>query len=233
MLKAYMYPANKKIRNGSALRASVGSGKSGPALRSHRSPLTTYHSLLLLLAMIFFYTPSSFAERADNEKPMHLEADQMLVDDAKQISTFTGNVQFIQGTLLIRGDKIIVVQDKEGYKHGTAYGNTASFRQKREGLDEYVEGYGERIEYDMRTETVDFYVRASVKRALDEVRGEHITYNAKTEIFHVNSGIKPPGGTPSKRVHAILQPKPKQPEAAPADVLPIKPSTTLIPAEQR
>lgn len=187
----------------------------------------------LLAFMLLLCVPACFAERADRDKPLHLEADQVLVDDAQQISTFTGNVNLTQGTMVIRGDKIVVVQDKEGFKHGTAYGNTASFRQKREGLDEYVDGYGERIEYDTRAETVDFYVRARLKRELDEVRGEHITYSQKTEIFHVNSGGVNPENEPPKRVRAILQPKPKQgatPPSAP-DTLPIKPSETLPSAD--
>ena len=92
--------------------------------------------------------------------------------------------------------------------------DTASFRQKREGLDEYVEGYGERIEYDTRAETVDFYVQARIKRNMDEVRGEHITYSAKTEIFQVNGGTGAESDPP-KRVRAILQPRQKQDAAAP------------------
>lgn len=190
---------------------------------------------LLLAALLLLCTSTGFAERADRDKPLHLSSDQMLMDDAQQISTFTGNVQLTQGTMLIRGDKIVVVQDKEGYKHGTAYGNTASFRQKREGLDEYVEGYGERIEYDTRAGTVDFYVQARVKRNLDEVRGEHITYSEKTEIFqvNVNENNADTGNAPPKRAHAILQPKPKEgatQQPAP-DALPIKPSGALSPAE--
>lgn len=188
---------------------------------------------LLLTALLLLHTSTGFAERVDRDKPLHLSADQVLMDDARQISTFTGNVQLTQGTMLIRGDKIVVVQDKEGFKHGTAYGNTASFRQKREGLDEYVEGYGERIEYDTRAETVDFYVQARVKRNLDEVRGEHITYSAKTEIFQVSGNGAGSGNAPPKRVHAVLQPKPKEgatKQPAP-DALPIKSSGTLSPAE--
>jgi len=173
----------------------------------------------------------ALAERADRDKPVHIEADQVLVDDAQQISTFTGKVQMTQGTLIIRGDRIVVTQDAEGFKHGTAYGNLASFRQKREGMDEYVEGYGERIEYDTRAETADFYVRAKVKRNLDEVRGDHITYDQKTDIFKVHG--KPASDTPPKRVRAVLQPKPKadQPKPAPNPALPIAPSTTLTPEE--
>lgn len=187
-----------------------------------------FSTLLLLLC-----SATCFAERADREKPIHLDADQVIIDDAQQVSTFIGNVQFSQGTMLIRADKIAVTEDKEGYKHGTAYGKTASFRQKREGLDEYVEGYGERIEYDTRAETVDFYVRAQIKRQLDDVRGEHITYNQKTDIFQVNSGA--PGNATSlpKRVHAVLQPKVKSATQVPAKVepLPIQSSDTLSPTE--
>jgi lipopolysaccharide export system protein LptA len=190
----------------------------------------------LLLASLLLCAPACFAERADRDKPVHLEADQVLIDDAQQISTFTGNVQLTQGTMLILGDKIVVVQDQEGFKHGTAYGKTASFRQKREGLDEYVEGYGERIEYDTRAETVDFYVNARVKRNLDEVRGEHITYSAKTEIFHVNGGSAASGSKQPQRVRAVLQPKPREGAAAQSsvpDTLPIAPSETLTPVEQQ
>lgn len=186
---------------------------------------------LLLAAFMLLCTPFCFAERADSDKPIHLEADQVLIDDAQQISTFIGNVKLSQGTLLIRGDKIVVTQDHDGFKHGTAYGNTASFRQKREGLDEYVEGYGERIKYDTRAETVDFYARARLKRDLDEVLGEHITYSAKTEIFQVNGGGASTQNSPSKRVRAVLQPKPKEDAALPpaSGGLPITPSEILAP----
>lgn len=189
---------------------------------------------LLLACLLLCCAPASFAERADRDKPIHLEADQVLIDDVKQISTFTGNVQMIQGTMLLRGDKLVVVQDKDGFRHGTVYGRTASFRQKRDGLDEYVEGYGERIEYDVNTETVDFYVQARVKRNLDEVRGEHITYNSKTETFQVNGIGQNSEPRPRQRVRAVLQPKPKPDTATPPSPgsLLITPSETLTPAGQ-
>lgn len=171
---------------------------------------------LLPAVLALLWTPAGLAESADRDKPVHLEADQVLIDDARQVSTFIGNVKLSQGTMLIRGDRVVVVQDKDGFKRGTAYGQTASFRQKREGLDEYVEGYGERIEYDTRAETVDFFGQARLKRDMDEVLGEHITYNAKTEIFQVNGSVASPAMEPPKRVHAILQPKPRA-EAPPSE----------------
>ena len=167
----------------------------------------------LLLIFLMLCIPVSYAEKADRDKPIDIDADQAEVDDAKQISTFTGRVVLVQGTMVIRSDKLIVVQDKAGFKHGTAYGHTASFRQKREGLNEYVEGYGERIEYVTRADTVDFYIQARVKRDQDEVRGEHVTYNSKTEIFQADNKDAAAGGAP-KRVHAVLYPKPKSGDEA-------------------
>jgi len=185
---------------------------------------------LLLLILLLLCIPVSYAERADREKPINIDADQVVVDDAKQISTFVGKVVFTQGTMVIRGDKIVVVQDKEGFKLGTAYGRTASFRQKREGLNEYVEGYAERIEYDTRADTVDFYVQARVKRSQDEVRGAHITYNSKTEIFQADSKSAASGDNTPKRVHAVLHPKPKTADATEAQ--PNKTGAQIIPAGQ-
>jgi lipopolysaccharide export system protein LptA len=187
-------------------------------------------SKLLLATLLLLCSPAGFAELADRNKPIHLEADQVLMDDAQQVSTFTGNVQLAQGTMLIRGDKIVVVQDKDGFKHATAYGKPSSFRQKREGLDEYVEAYGERIEYDTRNDTLNLYTQALLKRNKDEVRGEHITYNAKTEIFQVGSSGASPGDAPPQRVRAVLQPKSKEAKAPPPpapETIPAIPSKSL------
>ena len=188
---------------------------------------------LLLATFLLLCSPACFAESADRNKPIHLEADQVMMDDAQQISTFTGNVRLTQGTLLLSGDKIVVVEDKDGFKHATAYGNTAEFRQKREGLNEYVEGYGKRIEYDTRTDTLNFYEKARLKRNLDEVSGDHITYSAKTEVFRVDSSEAGSGNVPPQRVRAVLQPKSKEAKTSPAapDILPITPSKNLTPTE--
>jgi len=182
------------------------------------------NKLFLLALYLLLCTPPCFAERADRSQPIHLEADQVVLDDAKQSSVFSGNVRLSQGTLLIKGDKIFVVEDKDGFKQATAYGNTAEFRQKREGLEEYVEGYGNQIEYDTRTETLNFIENARLKRNRDEVSGNNITYNIRTEIFKVNSSEAKSGSNIRQRVRAVLQPKSK--EAAVTPVLPETPHLT-------
>ena len=176
----------------------------------------------ILLGFLLCCMQAAHAEDADRDKPIHLEADQVLVDDAHQTSTFTGNVHLTQGTLLIQGDRIVVEQGKEGFKRAMAYGEIASFRQKMEGSESYVEGYGERIEYDAGAGLMDIYGQARIRRGQDEVRGPHITYNTKSEIFQVEG--EGATGTPDQRVRAVLQPKASReltaPAAGPANPIP-------------
>jgi lipopolysaccharide export system protein LptA len=166
------------------------------------------------------------AEKADREKPIHLEADRVTIDDAKQLAVFEGNVLLTQGTMQIRGDRMEVRQDKEGFKYGTTWGNLAYFRQKREGFDEYIEGWAERIEYDGRAETMQMFNRAELKRGQDEVRGNYISYDARTEFFQVVGAAKAAGPDGSGRVRAVIQPKSKE-KAKPAPPLAIKPADSI------
>lgn len=153
----------------------------------------------------------ALAESADREKPIDLEADSVKVDDAKQISTYSGNVILRQGTLIIRADKLIVREDSAGFQHSTSTGNPTTFKQKREGKNEYMEGSAQRIEYDGRMDKVQLYTKAWVKRGEDIVHGEYISYDANAEYAEVIGGTKTADGkTTGGRVHAVIQPKNKK-----------------------
>lgn len=179
---------------------------------------------LIAVCGALLLAPASRAEKADREKPINLEADRVTVDDAKQLAVFEGNVVLTQGTLVIRGDRMEVRQDNDGFKHGTTWGNLAYFRQKRDGFDEHIEGWAERIEYDGRADKVQMFNRASMKRGQDEVRGNYISYDAGTEFFQVIGGGAKAAtpNNPEGRVRAVLQPKPKEkpPAAAPVSLKP-------------
>lgn len=182
-----------------------------------------------LLCLLLCHTGLSHAERADRSKPMHMEANSVFVDDMSHISSFEGNVELLQGTMSIQADKIVVVQDKDGFQHCTATGRLAHFRQKRESVNEYVEAYGERIEYDTHTEIAEFFGQARIRREGDDVRGDHIIYNTKTEVFQVSGVPEAATDTPgSGRVTVVIQPQSKASDVAPAaPPLPIKPTTTI------
>jgi lipopolysaccharide export system protein LptA len=167
-------------------------------------------------------SPFALAEKADRDKPIDIESDNLTSNDAKKISTYTGNVILTQGTLEIHADKLIVREDQEGFQHGTATGNPATFRQKMEGKDEYIQGSGQRIEYDGHMDKVQLYVKAWVKRGEDIVHGDYIMYDAGAEYAEVIGGPKTATAeNPKGRVHAVIQPKSAKGAAQkPADAKP-------------
>lgn len=166
---------------------------------------------ILCSALLLSLAAPALAERADRNQPVNIEANKVTVDDRNKVHVFEGNVILTQGTLTIRGDKVVVTQDVEGFQKGVATaggGGLARFRQKREGKPDYVEGEAERIEYDSKADKTKLFVRAWVKSAGDEVRGQYIEYDGYTENYLVNNGSTPTAaGTPGGRVTATIQPK--------------------------
>lgn len=195
------------------------------------------HSLsLLLLTALVGIAPVAQAEKADRNRPMNIEADALRYDDVKQLSVFSGHVVLTKGTIVVRGANLEVRQDPEGYQFAVVTGSAESpafFRQKREGLDEFIEGEGETIEYDGRADKVKFIKKAHMRRfrgatLADEISGALIVYENLTDMFSVDGvprqGTQPvPGG----RVRAVLTPKPDGPSPAPAAPATLNPSSTL------
>ncbi|MBK9443521.1 MAG: lipopolysaccharide transport periplasmic protein LptA [Comamonadaceae bacterium] len=178
----------------------------------------------LVLTVLAISASTALAEKADRNKPMNVEADALRYDDARQTSVFTGRVVLTKGTIQIRGGRIEVRQDPQGYQHGVVtaeVGKLAFFRQKREGVDEYIEGEGETIDYDGRQDTVKFLSKAQLRRFLgttlnDEFSAGVIVYNNTTDVFTLD-GAPAPGqsgslgqaAAPAGRVRAMLTPKPE------------------------
>ncbi len=195
----------------------------------------SFASLLLAAALAAGGALPAAAESGDRDKPMNAEADALRYDDLKQTSVFTGNVVITKGTTIIRGAKVDVSQDPEGYQLAIALaapGKLAYFRKKRDGVDEYIEGEGERIEYDSRADLVKFITRAVVRRykgatLSDETTGALITYDNTTDVFSVDGGAQNrSAGNPGGRIRALLSPR----VAASAPVAPATPPARAAPA---
>lgn len=199
-------------------------------------------SLLLMACLALGAVFSARAEKADRDKPMNAEADSLRYDDLKQTSVFTGNVVITKGTIVVRGARVEVSQDPQGYQQALALGaagQRAFYRKKRDGVDEYIEGEGERIEYDSRADTVKFIGRAVVRRyngvtLVDETTGSAIAYDNATDVFTVDGGNQNrTAANPGGRIRAMLSPRAAA--SAPSGTPPagagtrLRPSSTLGP----
>lgn len=198
--------------------------------------------LSLCCAVILVGTAgAALAEKADRNKPMNIEADSLRYDDLKQVSVFSGRVVLTKGTIQIRGAQVEVRQDPDGFQFGVVTGTPQSpafFRQKREGLEEFIEGEGETIEYDGKADTVKFIRKAQLRRLrgatlADEITGGVIVYENLTDMFTVDgsAGKAATGvaGAPAGRVRAMLTPKPETTGVA-APVAPAAPAANLRPS---
>lgn len=189
-------------------------------------PTLTRVSQAVLLTTALLAGAGAWAERADRDKPMNVEADALRHEDARQTSVFTGNVVVTKGTIVIRGQQIEVRQGTQGQQFGTVLGNAqqqAFFRQKRDVADEHIEGVADRIEYNSQADTVKFIGRAVLRRYRgsslnDETAGNTIVYDNSADVFTVDGGTTPTAATPTNpggRVRAMLTPVPKaDPNAA-------------------
>jgi len=179
----------------------------GPAAARRTHPGVA--AIALLIAALA--TPGAQAEKTDREKPINYSADVGDVNYQTKVGTLTGNVIVTQGTLSIHADKIVLKQNPDNSLSATAYGNPVALRQKRDGLDEYYDGYAQRIEYDGAKEFVQLFDRALLRRGQDEIRSNYISYNAATELFKAEgrpeTSPAPDDAGPGSRVRGVFQPK--------------------------
>ena len=202
--------------------------------------------LALCAALALGALPAAHAEKADRNKPMNIEADALRHDELQQTTVFTGHVVMTKGSIVLRGARLEVRQDADGYQSGVVTaegGQRAFFRQKRDTApgapEEFVEGEAERIEYDGHADVVRLIRRGELRRfragtLSDELTGARIVYNNATDVFTVEGGAPTgkgsSGGTPGGRVRAVLAPRetaPASPAPAPAATPALRPSPEL------
>jgi lipopolysaccharide export system protein LptA len=167
------------------------------------------------LACAFVLAPAQ-AERADRLKEMNIVSDRGgKLDQQNRFAEVEGNVVITKGTILMHADRVQVRQSAAGYDTAIAFGangRPATFRQKRDGADEYIEGEADRLEYDARTDTVKFVTNAVVRRlrgatVTDEISGNLITYDGTSQVSSVSGGANPTPANPTGRVRVTLTPR--------------------------
>lgn len=177
-----------------------------------------------LLAAI--WAAPAWSEKADRNQPLNFAADAARVDDNQRLNILTGNVEITKGSMLVRSDRVEVRQNPDGTQTATALGGPggrAYFKQKRDGLDETIEGEAEKVVYEGKDDTVHFTGRAVMRRLRagvlsDEVTGQAIVYDNKTAVFQVVGATGSSTMGPGKgRVRGVITPRGAEPGTAGKD----------------
>lgn len=176
---------------------------------------------------------AALAERGDRSKPLEVESDGgtnapgAVMDLGKRTVVISGNVVITQGTMRIKADRVELRDLPDGRRTAVAFGSSgrpASFRQKRDGVDEYLDATADRIEYDSRSAQIRFVGDARSRRLVgdaiaDEASAAVIVYDSVAEVVSLQGGAAAPqaagSATPGGRTKLILMPR-DAPDAAPA-----------------
>jgi lipopolysaccharide export system protein LptA len=176
--------------------------------------------LLLMLAFVMAMLVSPFAhgEKADLEQETHMSAKQASAEGSKEVNVkkLEGDVLITRGTMRVTAERALVKESPEGMS-AELFGSSTSqitFRQKREGENDFVEASADRAEYDDNTGAIRLFSRVRFRSGGDVIESEYMQYNTNTEKMELRSQI--PGGTPKSgteegRVTFVVQPRGQSP----------------------
>lgn len=144
--------------------------------------------LLSLLAPVFLFSGSVLADKNDSTKPMNFSSNSADMDDLRKTYHYVGHVRMTQGTRLLTSDKVSIQQDAAGFSKSIAYGSAqklAYVKQRENDGKGWMEGWGERIEYNDRTDTFVFFDQAHIKTSTDDAKGDVIIFDNVTERYQI------------------------------------------------
>src|SRR3569833_2142230 len=150
----------------------------------------------LLLISVFALAGEAHALSSDKEQPIHIEADSVVIDDARGVATYRGNVHYSQGSAHLNADEVIVYSaDRKQVDKVEAKGSPATFRQRPDNKNE---------------ERIVLETDAHLWQCQNEFTGDRIEYRSNEEVV---KALKAPDS--KSRVQVVIQPRPSN-GAAPA-----------------
>jgi lipopolysaccharide export system protein LptA len=161
------------------------------------------HACCLLLWVL--YSGAGFALQSDSDQPIVIDSNTATYDDAKAISTYTGNVVSIQGSIRVNSDKLVVYFIKGEADKMVFTGNLARFKQTPKEGDQDITGEALTGEFYPKKNLLVLIDKATVRQGNGVYSSDMIEYDLKSSL--VKAGEKESG---AKRVHVVLQPKAKE-----------------------
>lgn len=131
--------------------------------------------LLLLIILSYF---SAWALPSDGKQPYYVTADKAIYDRNQHITTYIGNVQVIQGSSQLLGDKAILYQDDKNFiTHVVAYGNFAHYSTLPEPGKDRMHALARSIDYNPSQKVVWLIGNGHVYEGGEFFSGPHIWYD--------------------------------------------------------
>ena len=164
---------------------------------SNRVVNAVRHGRWLLLAGLAL-TPIAHGLRSDADQPIHIEGDDAQIDQNNETIVYTGSVQIVQGTLRVRGDKMVVKINGDQVERITTLGSPARYQQQLEGDQGNVAARADSIIYHTAQERIYLNGNASLTQKGNQLDGASIRYDIVNGKVDASSG--------EGRVNMVLDP---------------------------
>lgn len=146
----------------------------------------------------------------DTSQPIEITADNLEVEQERQIATFTGNVDAVQGELVLKADKLVVHYRQEGKTENNVSRIVAEGNVFLASPDSTAQG--DRGVYDVDKDTMVLTGNVVLTRDDNVLRGDFLTINLATGKSRMESRAAVAGANApeSGRVRALFVPKNKK-----------------------
>ena len=154
----------------------------------------------LFLLLLLCISQLSIALESDSDQPIMIEADSVELDDDLGVSTYTGNVVVIQGSIQLNADRVTVTRSSANSHHLLAEGNPVRFTQETEDKG-VINGNALQAEYDSGSDILFLIGDAHLKQGNDTFESDRINYDQTKAIVRAGTSAKG-----KQRVKASIQP---------------------------
>jgi lipopolysaccharide export system protein LptA len=157
----------------------------------------------------------------DSSLPIEITADLLEVEQRDRIATFTGNVDAVQGDLVLSADKLRVFYTGNDQAGGAAPGATGSIRRIEADGNVFITSpqetaQGESGVYDVAGDLLTLDGSVVLTRGDNVIRGQQLEIDLASGRSRVIAATpSSEGGGPGDRVRALFTPEDTS-EAAPA-----------------
>ncbi len=157
-------------------------------------------SRLLTILLVCTALSHAHARSDDSEQPIHISADTAELNDKTGVSIYTGNVEMIQGTTILRGDKITVYTQDNEVQRMIALGDLATYQETNDDGD-IVYAESEKMIHNAKEKKIELFRRAKITELDNVIRSDYIKYMTALGLMDT--------GTKSDRVNITIMPKSK------------------------
>lgn len=161
--------------------------------------------LLFFVLVSGLFGSAAFALESDSEQPITIDSNSATYDDRKEVSTYTGNVIAIQGSMKLNSDKLVVFLKNGEVQKLVATGKPARFKQKPSEKEDEIRGKSMKAEYYPDRALLVLIDDAVVWQDRNTYASDIIKYDSKNAL--VKAGEQ---SSETKRVRVTLKPKAKK-----------------------